>query len=90
MKGAAVPVPVQSMTTVPVDDSLFVYDSANNRFFRLNSSAAVVYRCCDGSTSVAEIVALLADEFADSGADIQGDVEATVAELEELGLVAER
>ena len=89
MNGADVPVPVPSMTTMPVDDALFVYDETNNRFFRLNSSATAVYRCCDGAASVDEIVTLLTDQFPDDSANVRDDVEATVAELEELGLVTQ-
>lgn len=90
MKGDAVPVPTFDKRVVPVEDALFVYDEANTRFFRLNSSAAAVYRCCDGAASVAEIVALLTSQFPDDSANVQEDVEATVAELQELGLVTER
>jgi hypothetical protein len=57
------------------------------RVHALDPVATLVWRCCDGSASVAEIAADLAVGFAVDAATVQRDVEATVADLDRLGLL---
>lgn len=46
-----------------VGDELVVYDRERHRVHRLNRSAALVWRHCDGQTSVEELAALLRREL---------------------------
>ncbi|MBV9851282.1 MAG: PqqD family protein [Armatimonadetes bacterium] len=45
-----------------VGDELVVYDQQHHRVHRLNKTAALVWRHCDGRTGVAELAALLQSE----------------------------
>jgi hypothetical protein len=45
-----------------VGDELVVYDQERHQVHRLNRTAALVWRHCDGQTTVAELAALLATE----------------------------
>ncbi|HXX91454.1 MAG TPA: PqqD family peptide modification chaperone [Acidimicrobiales bacterium] len=85
--GSAVLVPNALVTTVVVDDSLFVYDEGDRRFFVLNASAAAVYERCDGSRTLDAIAAALAEEHPDAPS-VAEDVRDAVDGLVELGLVA--
>jgi hypothetical protein len=46
-----------------VGDELVVYDQERHRAHRLNRTAALVWRHCDGQTTVAELAELLHHEF---------------------------
>jgi hypothetical protein len=78
------------MTTVALDDSVFVYDEDAHRFYKLNSSAAAIYESCDGVNSVDEIAARLAEQHLAGLPNVRADVLETITGLAELGLVTER
>jgi hypothetical protein len=90
MDGDAVLVPCAGMTTVVVDESLFVYDEDARCFFVLNASAAAIYERCDGASTVEDIAARLAEQHPESSEQVAADVHHAVSGLIELGLVAER
>jgi hypothetical protein len=70
-----------------VDDELVLYDAASGRAAYLNDSAAVVWKLCDGERSVAEIAGLLASEMNAEGRPVAGDVEDTIGQFVDAGLV---
>ena len=45
-------------------DETLVYDLERHKASCLNRTAALVWRCCDGQTSVADVAALLEEQFA--------------------------
>lgn len=53
----------------------------------LNCTATVIWCCCDGSATVAEISKSLAASFSVSGADIERDVVAAVRDFGRKGLL---
>jgi hypothetical protein len=53
----------EGLLTEDVDDELLVYDETHEVACRLNTSAALVWRHCDGKRTVADLVAVLADEL---------------------------
>jgi hypothetical protein len=55
----------------------------------LNSSAALIWECCDGAMTVDDMVRQLTVTHAADAAEIAGDVRRTVAKLAELGLVVQ-
>jgi hypothetical protein len=46
-----------------VADELVVYDLERHRMHRLNQTAALVWRHCDGNTSVAQLARLVHEKF---------------------------
>jgi hypothetical protein len=50
-----VPVRAASAYTVELDGEAIVLDEAQNRLHLLNASATVVWTCCDGHGTIAEI-----------------------------------
>ena len=75
-----------------LDDNVALYDEVGQLLIMLNSSAAAVWNCCDGTTTLDDMVHELAEAHgADAAAArvIGEDVRLTVRKLAELGLVAE-
>ena len=62
------------------DDELVIYDKSRDRAHHLNPVAALVWRHCDGETTVAELTALLQERFGPSV-----DVSSTWLALRQLG-----
>ena len=65
-------------------DELIVYDTVNHRAHCLNRAAALVFRHCDGRTSVAEVAALLTAEGLPADREV---VEVALGELSRAGLL---
>jgi hypothetical protein len=73
-------------TSVVLDGEAVIHHAGH--VHTLDPIATLVWRCCDGTASVAEIAGDLAVGFATDGATVRRDVDATVAELDRLGLLA--
>ncbi len=56
------------------DGEAVVYDRQGKRATYLNETAAIIWKLCDGNRSGEEIVALLAKEFPEVAATMEGDV----------------
>src|SRR5690349_9485981 len=56
-----VPVRASRTHTVEIDGEAIVLDEEANRLHLLNASATIVWTCCDGSGTLAEIAADLAE-----------------------------
>ena len=76
-------------STVDLDDNVAVYDDVGQLLILLNSSAAAVWRLCDGATSVDAMVRDLAAAHPDDADVIGEDVRQTLRKLVELGLVTD-
>ncbi len=74
----------------PLQEELMIFDPQSSRFFVLNRTMTFVWRRCDGSRAVAEMVDELRNEFADvDRATAEGDVKKALGELASLGLVVD-
>jgi hypothetical protein len=74
-------------SSVELDDNIAVYDDVGQLLILLNASAAAVWECCDGVTTISDMARALASAHGADADDIAEDVERTVAKLVELGLV---
>ena len=72
-----------------LDDNVALYDEVGQLLIMLNSSAAVIWECCDGATTVDDMVRELTVAHPDDAAVISEDVRQTVRKLIELGLVVD-
>ena len=75
-----------------LDDNVALYDEVGQLLIMLNSSAAAVWNCCDGTTTLDDMVHELAEAHRADAAALQTigeDVRLTVRKLAELGLVVE-
>ena len=77
----------QDLIVAEVDDELVVYDKLRDRAHQLNPLAGLVWRHCDGRTTVAELTALLHARF---GASVnESAVWLALRHLDRAGLLAE-
>ena len=69
-----------------VEDELVVYDQQHDSAHRLNRTAAIVWRHCDGTRNTADLVAVLAEQL---GPDLADDdlVQIALDNLSERGLI---
>lgn len=79
----------QGATAVELDDNLALYDDVGQLLIMLNSSAALIWECCDGATTVDDMVRQLTVAHTGDAAEIADDVRRTVVKLAELGLVVQ-
>jgi hypothetical protein len=74
----------------PLQGELMIFDPKSSRFFVLNRTMTFIWRRCDGSHGVAEMVDELGREFADvDRATAEGDLKKALGELASLGLVVD-
>lgn len=62
------------VASVEIDGEIVMYDDAGRRLHRLNPTAAILWRCLDGSGSLADIASDVAEVYAT-------DVSTVLAEL---------
>lgn len=74
-----------------LDDEAVLYDLANHAVHYLNATAYQIWRWCDQSTTVEDLVNQIASEYADDRADVypelSQDVQHTLRELASNGLI---
>ncbi len=75
------PVPKAGVRFEELDGEAVVYDRQGKRATYLNETAAVIWKLCDGSRSVHEIVGLLAQEYPEAAGTMEGDVREAVDRL---------
>ena len=76
------------VVSVEVEDELVVFDEARQALHRLSPTASAIWTCLDGSGSLREIAADIADVYAAEPAQVLADVVATVRQFAEQGLLA--
>jgi hypothetical protein len=68
-------------------DELVIYAPDQEKAVSLNSTAKAIWDLCDGRQTLAEIAQTLGSQFSASGVDLLADIQATIGQLHELGLV---
>jgi PqqD family protein of HPr-rel-A system len=71
----------------PVGEEGLVYDSLSGALHMLNPSAALLYRVCDGSATVDELAADVAEAFGVPLDEVRPQVVTLVESLAQLGVV---
>ena len=88
-EAGSVPVRREGASAVELDENIAVYDDVGQLLILLNSSAGSVWKLCDGSTTVDEIVEALGETYPDQASVIGDDVRETLRKLADMGLVSE-
>lgn len=86
MNSQAIPRANDEFSLEEIDDELLLYHPAKTKAVYLNETAALVWQLCDSKRSVAEIIALLEENYPESDT-IQSDVEQTLQQLADNGAV---
>jgi hypothetical protein len=82
-----VPVRRRDVEWVELDAEAVLDDPSADTLHRLNAGAAAVWAACDGSASVARIVAAVRRTYSGSPIAIDRDVRTVIARLRRLGLL---
>ena len=77
------------LVVLELDDELVVYDAAQRSLHHLNATATLVWRLCDGTRSVAVIVATIAEMAAIDVELVRADVVDLIAGLRTASLLVD-
>jgi coenzyme PQQ synthesis protein D (PqqD) len=75
-----------NLLEMDLGDGLIIYDRDRSLMHRLNPSAALVWRMCDGQSSVSELVRDIVKEVGSSPHDVNAWVGGLLREFSDLGL----
>lgn len=70
-----------------IDGQTLVLDRSRDKLHELNTTAGYIWRCCDGKTTVAEIVSATAREFDVDDGVVERDVADILGKLTEMRLI---
>jgi PqqD family protein of HPr-rel-A system len=75
------------VTVVELDGEAVVYDRRSGVLHHLNPGASLVYRVCDGTSTIAELAADIADAVGQPVARIEPEVRAAIRGLRKADLL---
>jgi PqqD family protein of HPr-rel-A system len=75
------------LTVVVLDGEAVIYDDRTGDLHHLNSTATIVFQLCDGSGTVPDLSADIADVFSIGADEVQRQVEALVQGFGDAGLL---
>jgi hypothetical protein len=75
------------VTVVELDGEAVIYDRRARVLHHLNSGATLVYRACDGRSTIAELAAEIAQAVAQPPSRIEPDVRAAIRHLRKADLL---
>ena len=64
-----------------MDEEMVLYEAGSHRAIYLNETATLVWRLCDGTRTVQELIEMLAENYPDARADLPRDIESAVEML---------
>jgi hypothetical protein len=76
-----VPAPRGRHVIEEIDHESLIYRRPTKAAIYLNETATVIWKLCDGSRTVQEIIAILVESFPDAAEDVRADVKETIDEL---------
>lgn len=77
----------QNITAADIEGEVVAYSPQPGKGYHLNETAAWLWKHCDGKLSVDELVARMRQEFDCGQADVSADIDKTLQELLESGLI---
>lgn len=83
------PVPADGVVVEDIEDELCLYRPDTAEVLVLNQTAGDVWRLCDGSCDVDEIVRLLSAAYQSTPADLARDVHAVLEDLHGRGYLVD-
>jgi hypothetical protein len=84
---SGIPVPRAGVRFEELDGEAVVYDRSGKRASYLNETATVIWKLCNGTNTVPDIVAVLAKEYPEDATGIANDVHETIERLVQERLV---
>jgi hypothetical protein len=81
------PLARSDITVQLIGDEIMLYDSDNEKIHVLNHSAYAIWQLCNGENSLADMCKQLAVRYADSSLDLIDDIQSTIDEFIQKGLL---
>lgn len=81
------PLARRDITVQVIGDEVMLYDSDNEKIHVLNHSAYAIWQLCNGENSRADMCEQLTVQYADSSHDFVDDIQATIDEFIQKGLL---
>lgn len=78
-----------NITEEIMDQDMFLYDEHSGTVHQLNGGAAMIWLLCDGSRNLMGIAEEIASTGELSAIDVLPDVQETIAQFDNLGLLEE-
>jgi hypothetical protein len=78
-----------NLTTSTVDGEIVILDRESGYVHQLNPTASEIWAACDGRHSADDMAARLQERFTGNTSAVLRDVEVTLAQLEQLGLLTD-
>ncbi len=75
------------VTVVELDGEAVIYDRRPGVLHHLNASATLVYRACDGSSTISEVAADIAEAVGEPVDRIEPDIRAAIRRLRRADLL---
>lgn len=76
-----------SVQEMAIGDELSLFDAATGTAIALNRTARDIWVLADGSSTVADVVATLAEAYQVGPTELEGDVRSTLEELTRAGVL---
>lgn len=70
-----------------LDNGRAILNLETSEYFRLNATAAIVWQCLEGGSTVTQIVQRVCDEFDVLVAECRDDIVTLLKELDKAGLI---
>ena len=77
----------QDLTVVELDGEAVIYDDESGELHHLNPTATVVFTLCDGTATVKELSADIADAFSQPAHEVERQVRALLREFRKVNLL---
>ncbi len=77
----------QDVAVVELDGEAVIYDQRHNEFHHLNPAATLIYRLCDGTATITELAANVAEAAQRPAREVEGELRALLRELREAQLL---
>ena len=75
------------VTAIEIDGEAVLFDVEGPELHHLNAAATIVFTLCDGTGTVAELAADIADAFGVPLEQVEREVGAVVEEFDEIGIL---
>jgi PqqD family protein of HPr-rel-A system len=78
----------RDLTARRVGDEVLLRDPTTGQIHFLNATAAVVWECCDGTSTLSDCEGVVRERFDIHGdTDVAGDIRSTLADFRQRGLI---
>ncbi len=77
----------EDLTVVELDGEAVIYDERSGELHHLNPSATLVFGLLDGTATVRELAAEVADAFGVPADQVESEIRALIRRLRSLGLM---